>query len=76
MQPIKPETEEDKWQLALLTLPLGESGSGMVRYGAAMYFYHRGMLDTDTLEAHRICCNLDSEDPKAVVRSRAGNKTG
>ena len=76
MQPIKPETAEDERQLALLTLPLGQPGSGMIRYGAAMYFYRRGMLDTDTLEAHRICCNLDFEDPQAVARSRPADKSG
>lgn len=76
MQPIQAETEEDERQLALLTLPLGQPGSGMIRYGAAMYFYRRGMLDADTLEAHRICCNLDFEDPQAVVRSRPADKSG
>ncbi|MEM5491617.1 hypothetical protein [Hoeflea sp. AS16] len=76
MQPIETETEEDKQQLALLTLPLGEPGSGMSRYGAAMYFYQRGKLDADRLEAYRICCNLDDEDPEAVIRSRSANKTG
>ena len=76
MQPIPAETAEDKRQLTLLTLPLGQPGSGMIRYGAAMYFYRRGMLDADTLEAHRNCCNLDFEDPQAVVRSRPADKSG
>lgn len=76
MQPIEPVTAEDERQLALLKLPLGQPGSGMIRYGAAMYFYRCGMLHADTLEAHRICCNLDFEDPQAVARSRPGNKTG
>lgn len=76
MQPTEPGIAEDGRQLALLTLPLGQPGSGMIRYGAAMYFYRRGMLDADTLEAHRICCNLDFEDPKAVASSRPANKTG
>ena len=76
MQTIRPEPTEDERQLALQTLPLGQPGTGMIRYGAAMYFYRRGMLDADTLEAHRICCNLDFEDPQAVARSRPGNKTG
>ncbi|KGF68332.1 hypothetical protein LL06_17145 [Hoeflea sp. BAL378] len=70
MQPIAADSAEDREQLALLRLPLGVPGSGMHRYGAAMYFYRRGKLDADELEAYRICCNLDSEDPAAVSRSR------
>ncbi|MCY0095834.1 hypothetical protein [Hoeflea ulvae] len=67
---IDPGNEEDARQLQLLTLPLGAPGSGWHRYGAAMYFYQRGKLDADSLEAYRICCNLDFEDPEAVARSR------
>ncbi|MDP3523687.1 MAG: hypothetical protein Q8S27_03855 [Hoeflea sp.] len=70
MQPIKAETAQDREQLALLGLPLGEPGSGLARYGAAMYFYRAGKLDAEQLEAYRICCNLDAEDPDAVARSR------
>ena len=70
MQTIKAETTEDRTQLDLLHLPLGEPGSGLARYGAAMYFFKRGKLDADRLEAYRMCCNLDFEDPDAVARSR------
>ena len=35
-----------------------------------MYFYQLGKLDAETLEACRICCNLDSEDPAAAAGSR------
>lgn len=70
MQPIEIDTGEDEEQLALLRLPLGEPGSGMTRYGAAMYFFQRGKLGSETLEAYRICCNLDSEDPARVAHSR------
>ena len=70
MQPIKAETTEDHEQLKLLRLPLGEPGSGLARYGAAMHFFKRGKLDADRLEAYRMCCNLDFEDPDAVARSR------
>lgn len=70
MQPIEAETTEDREQLELLHLPLGEPGSGLTRYGAAMYFYKRGRLDADLLEAYRICCNLDAEDPDLVAQSR------
>lgn len=67
---IEAENEQDRKQLGLLRLPLGEPGSGMHRYGAAMYFHKRGKLDAELLEAYRICCNLDFEDPERVVRSR------
>ncbi|MDP2733713.1 MAG: hypothetical protein Q8O63_11490 [Hoeflea sp.] len=70
MQPIEAENEEDREQLALLRLPLGQPGSGMTRYGAAMYFFQRGKISADRLEAYRICCNLDSEDPDLVAHSR------
>ncbi|AKH99834.1 hypothetical protein IMCC20628_01117 [Hoeflea sp. IMCC20628] len=70
MLPIEVETAEDARQLQLLSLPLGAPNSGWHRYGAAMYFYQHGKLDTDSLEAYRICCNLDSEDPVLVARSR------
>jgi hypothetical protein len=70
MLPIKAETEEEERQLQLLSLPLGAPESGWHRYGAAMYFYQLGKLDADTLEAYRICCNLDFEDPAAVASSR------
>lgn len=67
---IKPENAEDERQLKLLSLPLGSPGSGWHRYGAAMHFYQLGQLDAETLEAYRICCNLDCEDPAVVARSR------
>lgn len=67
---IEPENAKDERQLQLLSLPLGTPGSGMHRYGAAMYFYQCGKLDAEQLEAYRICCNLDFEDPAAVARSR------
>jgi hypothetical protein len=67
---IHAETERDREQLDLLRLPLGDPGSGMHRYGAAMYFHKCGKLDAEQLEAYRICCNLDFEDPERVIRSR------
>lgn len=67
---IEAENEQDRKQLGLLRLPLGEPGSGMHRYGAAMYFHKQGKLDAELLEAYRICCNLDHEDPERVLRSR------
>lgn len=73
MVPIKAENQEDQRQLELLSLPLGVPASGWHRYGAAMYFFKRGKLDADRLEAYRMCCNLDSEDPETVFRSRQGS---
>ncbi|WP_417410439.1 hypothetical protein [Hoeflea sp.] len=49
---------------------LGSPESGWHRYGAAIYFYLLGKLDAETLEAYRICCDLDLEDPAAVAGSR------
>ena len=67
---IEAGNAEDQRQLQLLSLPLGAPNSGWHRYGAAMYFYQRGKLDAELLEAYRICCNLDSEDPVLVAHSR------
>ena len=71
---ILPEAEllndEDRRQYALLTIGLGMPGSGMVRYGAAMYFHRSGRMGADLLEAYRICCKLDHEDVLAVMASR------
>lgn len=72
MKPIMADTSEDARQLELLTTPLGIRGSGFLRYGAAMYFHKQGKLDAELLEAYRICCRLDAEDPYAVARSRTG----
>lgn len=76
MQPIEIDSSEDQEQLTLLRQPLGAPGSGMTRYGAAMHFFRRGKLDAELLEAYRICCNLDSEDPEAVARSRRSSNPG
>ncbi len=70
MRNIRADNAEDRRQLDLLRLPLGMPGSGMHRYGAAMYFYQTGNLDVEQLEAYRICCNLDSDDPVLVAQSR------
>jgi len=46
-----------------LERPLGEPGSGLVRYAAAMHLRQRGLIDDATLERYRICCRTDGEDP-------------
>ena len=64
--------------LTMLNLPLGEPGSGRLRYGAAMALYREGRLSTDVLEVYRICSARDWDDPaKASARSgafSAGNR--
>ena len=55
-------------QKQLLTTDVGLPGSGRVRYGAAMYFYARGVMQADMLEIYRICSKLDREDPIEVAR--------
>ena len=56
-------TNEKKIQQELLNSKLGVSGSGYVRYGAAMYFYNQGILSEAMLEIYRRCCKFDNEDP-------------
>jgi hypothetical protein len=56
-------TNEKKMQQELLNSKLGISGSGYVRYGAAMYFYNQGILTEAMLEIYRRCCKFDNEDP-------------
>ncbi|MGL4280401.1 MAG: dimethylsulfonioproprionate lyase family protein [Albidovulum sp.] len=54
----------------LVHTPLGEPGSGRVRYGAAMALYARGELSEAALEVYRICSPLDAEDPLAMLDER------
>ena len=58
--------DADARERARLKRPLGEPGSGRVRYAAAMHLYQIGEIDAVTLERYRICCKLDSEDPDTV----------
>ena len=64
---ITPETPEDARQLGHLAMPLGQPGSGRVRYAAAMHFYNRGMLSADALEVYRILALIDAEDPGPLL---------
>ena len=59
---------DDASHLALLRTPLGQPWSGRARYGAAMYFYQRGYLTAEALEAYRICSRLDAEDPTGLLQ--------
>lgn len=51
----------------LIRTPLGEPGSGRVRYGAAMALYRAGALSEAALEVYRICSPLDHEDPGPLL---------
>lgn len=64
------DAEELALQQMLLETPFGEPGSGMVRYGAAMYLFVHGLIESDLLEAYRIASKLDCEDPLAVAKLR------
>ena len=57
-------------QDAFLQTPLGVPGSGYTRYGAAMWLFQNGYMESDVLEAYRICCKLDNEDPILVHKRR------
>lgn len=58
----------DPWHL--IHTPLGEPGSGRVRYGAAMALFARGLLPEAALEIYRICSPLDAQDPAPLLRER------
>ena len=57
-------TDAEAW--SDLNRPIGETGSGLVRYAAAMHLHQHGQIDAATLERYRICCRTDGEDPAAA----------
>jgi hypothetical protein len=66
-----------KWPIAqmsdplhLVHTPLGEPGSGRVRYGAAMALHAKGLIPEAALEIYRICSPLDAQDPAPLLRER------
>lgn len=59
--------EELGLQWRLIQTPLNTEWSGRTRYAAAMYFYQRGELTADELEAYRVCSRLDHEDPLKLM---------
>jgi hypothetical protein len=63
--------DETARQLEFLLAPIGEPGSGAVRYAAAMHFYQKRMIGEDVLEIFRICAPNDMLDPIAEL-SRFG----
>lgn len=70
MTRISVKTHEDQRQYAMLTSPPGPPLSGRMRYAAAMYFYMRRMIGSETLEVYRICSGLDREDPRISLEIR------
>lgn len=56
--------------LALIYSPLGEAGSGRVRYGAAMALYASGRISAEMLEVYRIASAHDGRDPAGMLRER------
>jgi hypothetical protein len=54
-----------------LDAPLGQPGSGRVRYGAAMALYAQGQISAEVLEVYRVASAHDGRDP-AVILSEMG----
>jgi Dimethlysulfonioproprionate lyase len=55
---------------SLLNVPLGEAGSGRVRYGAAMALYQSGKISAEVLEVYRIASAHDARDPIADLQEQ------
>lgn len=55
---------------AHLHAPLGQPGSGRVRYGAAMELWRRGLISAEVLEVYRIAAAHDGRDPVASLQER------
>lgn len=55
---------------AFLHAPLGQAGSGRVRYGAAMALYQAGKISAEVLEVYRIAAAHDARDPVEDLRDR------
>jgi hypothetical protein len=55
---------------AFLHAPLGQPGSGRVRYGAAMALYQAGKISAEVLEVYRIAAAHDARDPLGDLRDR------
>jgi hypothetical protein len=53
-----------------LAIPLGQPGSGRLRYSAAMAQYRLGRLSAEALEVFRICSPRDGEDPAGLLAAR------
>lgn len=56
--------------LHLLHAPLGQAGSGRVRYGAAMELFRRGLIGEAQLDAYREASPFDGRDPAPLLAER------
>lgn len=53
-----------------LFAPIGEPGSGRVRFGAAMALYRDGEITAEALEIYRVAAAHDGLDPLSVLAER------
>ena len=53
--------------LNLLHAPLGQPGSGRLRYGAAMALWRDGLISAEVLEVYRVASAHDARDPLDVL---------
>lgn len=56
--------------LALLNTPLGEPGSGRVRYGAAMQLFCAGLISEAQLDVYLEAAAHDARDPALILTDR------
>ena len=54
----------------LIDAPLGQAGSGRVRYGAAMALWREGLISAEVLEVYRVTAAHDHRDPLQVLAER------
>lgn len=55
---------------SFLNAPVGQPGSGRVRYGAAMALWRAGKISAEVLEVYRVASAHDGRDPAALLRER------
>ena len=63
------KTKDDFVQYKFLNTPININKSGYIRYGAAMYFFNKGLISEETLEVYRICCKFDHYNPRDLLKS-------
>ncbi|MCU0826192.1 MAG: dimethylsulfoniopropionate lyase [Tabrizicola sp.] len=55
---------------ALLHAPLGQPGSGRVRYAAAMELWRQGRISAEVLEVYRVASAHDGQNPAYLLQDR------
>jgi hypothetical protein len=68
------EADEVARNWMMMALAPGEEWLGRARYAAAMFFYRRGEMSAEVLEAYRICSRFDGEDPRNLIRESRGGE--